>query len=308
MSRSDAVSRLEGALLGGAIGDACGGPAEARGATTLDGLPQRLRISDDTQLTLATCEAIVAARRVEPEAIAARFLAWFRSGRLRGLGSSTMKALLDLDAGAHWALAGARGERAAGNGAAMRVAPLAFVLDPHVPDHIQLLRDVCRITHHHDEAYVGALAIVAALRAACAGSGDDPLAVAARALPDSLVRDRIVALAACPSTSAIEDVAGRFGNSGYVVESVPLALWIARDAATLGILGVLERALRAGGDVDTIASLAGQVAGATLTRERLPDALLRRIDEIEAIAATVRAFADFVQGGSMGSPPHAKRQ
>ena len=80
---------------------------------------------------------------------------WFGDGKVTGLGSSTLKALRDLQAGAHWALSGARGEYAAGNGAAMRAAPLAFFLDPAVDADRTRLRDIARITHHHDEAYVG---------------------------------------------------------------------------------------------------------------------------------------------------------
>lgn len=41
-------------------------------------------------------------------------------------------------------------ERAAGTGAAMRIAPLAFLLDPLDPEQRVTLRDVCRITHHSD--------------------------------------------------------------------------------------------------------------------------------------------------------------
>lgn len=52
----------------------------------------------------------------------------------------------------------------AGNGAAMRIAPLAFHVDPALAQDRQVIRDVCRITHHNDEAYVGALAIVGAVR------------------------------------------------------------------------------------------------------------------------------------------------
>lgn len=283
--------RIEGAILGGAIGDACGCACEASGFRGLGALPSRMRISDDTQLTLATCEAIVDRRGVEPEAIAARFLAWFRSGRLRGLGASTLKALRDLDAGAHWALAGARGERAAGNGAAMRIAPLAFVLDPDDVEHRRTLRDVCRITHHHEEAYVGALAVATALRAACASPFDASLEHVAATLPDSRVRDRVRELAAVDAGADLEAVAARFGNSGYVVESVPLALFVARDAATLGFEGVLERALRVGGDVDTIASIAGQIAGAVLGRPESLGSLIDRIADGKCVVDTARAFA-----------------
>ena len=37
----------------------------------------------------------------------------------------------------------------------MRIAPLAFVLDAGDRSHRVIIRDVCRITHHNDEAYVG---------------------------------------------------------------------------------------------------------------------------------------------------------
>src|SRR5665213_3298616 len=86
-------------------------------------------LTDDTQLTLATCEAIVAHGRVDPECIAAEFAREFRAGMLTGLGASTYQALESLAAGGHWALVGRKGDQAAGNGAAMRIAPLAFCLD-----------------------------------------------------------------------------------------------------------------------------------------------------------------------------------
>ena len=101
-SASDELrDRIVGSIVGGAIGDALGGVKE-RGF---------LSVSDDTQLTLATCEAVVAAREVSPAAIARQFADEFSRGRFTGLGSSTLKALRDLQVGAHWALSGARGQR-----------------------------------------------------------------------------------------------------------------------------------------------------------------------------------------------------
>ena len=122
-----------------------------------------------------------------------------RRGRIRGIGSSTLKALRDLEAGAHWALAGAKGERAAGNGAAMRAAPLAFVLDPEDARDRATFRDACRITHHHDEAYAGALAVMLAIREVLREGTEDFVASVVEHLPDSAVRDEgeAVAIHAC---------------------------------------------------------------------------------------------------------------
>ena len=140
--------RVLGTILGGAIGDGWGRPFEGSVPRGQVGIPQEFLVTDDTQLTLATCQAVLEAGRIVPAVIARHFVIWFRDGRLRGLGASTLKALRDLDSGAHWALSGAKGERSAGNGAAMRVAPLAFLRDPDDEAPRRVLRDVCRITHH----------------------------------------------------------------------------------------------------------------------------------------------------------------
>src|SRR5215475_732430 len=161
--------RILGCILGGALGDAWGGPWEGTSGRVAFRIPSRSSVSDDTQLTLATCESIIENGGVQTGHLASHFAKWFVAGRITGIGASTLKAMRDLAAGVHWALAGSRGEYAAGNGAAMRIAPLAFLFDPDKPTERTLIRDVCRITHHNDEAYIGALAVVIAIRSILAG-------------------------------------------------------------------------------------------------------------------------------------------
>lgn len=150
----DRQDSILGCILGGTIGDAAASPFEGcppcpPGADLWqDG---EWQITDDTQLTLATCQALCQGR-VDPEAIAQSMLRWHRTRRLCRPGSSTLKALRDLAEGCPWSLAGRRGEYAAGNGAAIRIAPLAMALDPTTATATgrQTVRDVCRITHHHE--------------------------------------------------------------------------------------------------------------------------------------------------------------
>lgn len=285
------AERIAGTIVGGAIGDGWGGASEGRDPRGPVAPPRRLAASDDTQLTLATCEAVLEAGRVDPEAIAAAFLRWFRAGRLRGLGASTAAALRSLDAGAPWTLSGAVGERAAGNGAAMRVAPLAYGLDPFDERDRRLLRDVVSITHRHDEAYVGAWAVVVAVREAASGAPLERLLErVATALPDSAVRDRLRAVDACGRVTPAE-AAARFGSTGYVVDSVPIALLAARGAADRPFEAVVASAVAAGGDTDTIASIAGQVAGAALGLRAVPEDLRARLDDRADVEATAAAFA-----------------
>ena len=233
--------QILGCIVGGAIGDAIGGAGER----------SRLAISDDTQLTLATCEAMLVARPPTPEQVATTFVRWFLEGRLSGLGSSTLKALRDLSAGSHWALSGAVGERSAGNGAAMRAAPLAYALDPDDRGDRAVIRDICRITHRNDEAYIGALSVIRAIQADRPPSLSS-LAAIAMALPDSRVRDQLLSIAQMSEGAAIASVAERFGSSGFVAETVPLALFAACQMPTAGLEGIMAELVVVGGDMDTI--------------------------------------------------------
>ena len=278
---SSSVSRLELCLLGGLLGDAWGGAYEGQSAPFEPTFPRIAVLSDDTQLVMATCEALIeSGGRVEPEVIASRFREWFVSGRLTGLGSSTLKALRDLAAGGHWALSGARGEFAAGAGAAMRAAPLAFFLDPQRDQDRQTVRDVARITHHSDEAYAGALAMILAVRH-CSHADGVPanlLTLVAADLPDTAVRDRMLVLASASTEAAVQ-----LGVSGHVVDAVPLAI---RIASTPGVscAGAVRTAIACGGDTDTIAAMAAQIVGAAGIAP--PDELVDRVQD----AAQARAL------------------
>jgi len=255
-------------------------------------------ISDDSQLTLATCESIIQVGAVSPEHIAGRFLQWYRARRITGMGSSTLKALRDLDAGLHWALAGAKGEMSAGNGAAMRIAPLAFHLDPRLAQDRQIIRDVCRITHHNEEAYIGALVIVSAIRSLAFDDSASPAQLLENVLPylpDSRVRDRILELSALSDDRTVANVASRFGSSGYVVESVPLALYAARSIDRLPIDIVLRNAIQAGGDTDTVASMTGQIAGAWIAASQIPPKMIETLPNVRDIERITDAFAGTVE-------------
>lgn len=270
-----------------------GGPFEGQCGPVLYREPAKWSISDDSQLTVATCEAITNAGRVSPEHIADRFRQLFRARRITGAGASTLKALRDLDAGQHWALAGAKGERAAGNGAAMRIAPLAFCLAPEDATDRQLIRDVCRITHHNEEAYVGALALLAAIRSLAFGhsSPSDLLDAVLPILPDSRVRDRINELRSLNDAS-IADVAAKFGSSGYVADSVPLALFAARFIDRVQFDEILRMVIETGGDTDTNASMTGHMLGTWIGASQIPERFIHSLPNIDQVATNFANVLD----------------
>jgi len=288
--------RVAGCILGGAIGDAWGSgyenlPKQVDERTTFYLVPPPVRrprwqLTDDTQLTLLTLEALCQEPVLSPARLATCLVEAYTRGQLTGLGASTVHALRGLQVGGHWSQVGRGGEYGAGNGAAMRSAPFAFW--PQL-DRTQL-RDFCRLTHHHEEAYVGALALVLAIRAVLTGqwTGAESLfALLVPQLPDTRVRDRLLAIQALPGPPTIAEVA-RLGTSGYVVDSVPFALFCASQAPHLGVTPMLAAIMRAGGDTDTTASLAGQVVGTLRGPAQLPPALLRQLTQVPGYAEVLR--------------------
>jgi ADP-ribosylglycohydrolase len=267
---------------------------ESPPATSLD-TRSNWKISDDTLLTLATCKAIIHRQAPEPDAIAQGFTALYNSGALTGLGASTMKALIELSHGGHWALVGRKGAMSAGNGAAMRIAPVAFFINPSDESHRKTIRDICRITRHNDEAYAGALAVAISVRSAYDGvwsSGGGLLNLLLERLPDTSVRDRLSELSAMDPETPLAEVGERFGSSGYVVESVPLAILGASRLLTLGFRQVLDQLVMIGGDTDTIASMAGQIMGCVIGRSGIPADMALRTPCYDRITEVASQLAD----------------
>jgi ADP-ribosylglycohydrolase len=177
----------------------------------------------------------------------------------------------------------------------MRIAPLAFLLDPVHPDHRVIIRDVCRITHHSDEAHIGALAVLLAIHSVVAGSWSPQttfLALTRDNLPDSAVRDRIEQLA--HGQFPASQVAARFGASGHVVDAVPLALYCAQSIASNNLADVLAMTITCGRDTDTIASIAGQLAGTVVGAAGVTSDLVAAIHGADNVVAAAHQFADFV--------------
>jgi ADP-ribosyl-[dinitrogen reductase] hydrolase len=137
-----------------AIGDALGMPFEGMPARTIrdrygvvtefmagQGLSAG-QYTDDTKMMLCIAESIVERDQVAPEDIARRFVDWFDGGDLRGIGHTCLESILKLKRGIRWRESGRRGKWAAGNGTAMRIAPVGL-FDCH---DLERLKEDCWAT------------------------------------------------------------------------------------------------------------------------------------------------------------------
>jgi len=218
-------NKFEGCIIGGVIGDAWGSSYEFEsvvdysktyifGELPKETIEREWQITDDTQLTLATCEALCE-NSYTPEKLSKYFLDYYKANKLSGVGASTLKALRDLEVGIHWSLLGRTGEFSAGNGVAMRIAPFAFFSAISRED----IYNATKITHKNDEAYVGALAVFLTIQSIVAkkwNGVNDLFEIIVNQLPDTKVRDRFIEISKLPKSTTIETVS-KLGNNGYVV-------------------------------------------------------------------------------------------
>ncbi len=102
----------------------------------------------------------------------------------------------------------------------------------------------------------------------------------------------MIALTEIEKDLPLLEIASRFGCSGYVAESVPLALRGASRIRSRDFKTVLIELIACGGDTDTNASIAGQIAGALVGRGGLPEEMIARTPERVEIEAVAVRFAE----------------
>ena len=268
--------RIVGVVLGAAVGDALGAPFEfaPRGTFTArlpdrrpDGVGDMIgggafdwapgEFTDDTQMGLALAGSLLARGKYDPDDLWRRWQRWAHGSK--DVGSTTRHALLHRD----WrTVVHARPEATAANGALMRAFPLALAtraIDDATARAVTLHQAL--LTHAHPAAAWGAWLGVAMMRAGL--DGDDPL----RAVEEELVglarTDRQVAARFIemldPGWAPEEGDRAGLGN-GSVWGCLAQAVWALRRGGRYA--EVVARVVDLGKDTDTVACVAGAIAGA----------------------------------------------
>jgi len=308
-----------GCLLGTAVGDAIGLPAEglsARRAAKLFPSPVRQRllfgrgmVSDDTEHACLVAEALLSADgdALVFEQSLARGLRFWLLGLPAGVGFATLRSTLRLWCGfpPHKS-----GVFSAGNGPAMR-SPLLGVTfaddDDALREHVLYST---RLTHSDPLAFHGALAAaLAAAQHATSPNANELLTRLLRLAPEAntgpLPTLLQQAFASAKADQTVTDFAAaigcRHGISGYIGHTVPCVLqtWL-RYADNY--VGGIRELLAAGGDTDTTCAIFGGIVGARVGKAGIPQAWRNDICEWPKSLAWVERL-----GAALADPEQKSR-
>jgi ADP-ribosylglycohydrolase/O-acetyl-ADP-ribose deacetylase (regulator of RNase III) len=278
--------RVFGALLGGAVGDALGLPAERlprwfvrlryrSGPALRRGIVRLMRhagdISDDTQLSIAVARSILPTGEYCHDRFRDELRGWHAFRVAAGRATTAASRRL-------WRDPHARGATASeGNGACTRVAPLALAR-ARDPDERQLIHDVeqnARATHDSPVAVAAAVFTALLIKEALTSREG---ALANTNLFDSMV-ERLARRASFPTSTferartqpTLDARLRSGGTSGHAIETVTAALLVIREHPT-DFAAAMRAVFFAGGDVDSIGAIVGSVLGANLGDEAIPEA------------------------------------
>jgi ADP-ribosyl-[dinitrogen reductase] hydrolase len=277
----DFRDRALASLLGFAIGDALGATVEfmTRGEIAaaygvhrhiVGGGWLKLKpgaVTDDTQMALALGRSLARRQGFDARDVCEEFAAWLKSGP-PDVGNTCRRGIRRYIA--NGTTAGDFSEGDAGNGAAMRVAPVALATLGRPEAAFAWTLGQCRITHHHPLSDAASLALVRMVQALIAGAGPAGGRSAAEAL-----------IAAEPRF-AFAPYRGL--SSAFIVDTMQTVLH--GYFTTASFADCLVETVNQGGDADTAGALAGMLAGATYGLAAIPGEWLARLDP--AIAADIR--------------------
>jgi len=291
------IDRARGALLGTFVGDALGMPLE--GAVPAE-IPERVEMldarlgrgtyTDDTQMAIALAESLLERGEVDAVALGRAFADAYDPRR--GYGSGTTEVLRLVRSGVHpheAARAAFGGAGSQGNGAAMRIAPVAVRYTHDRTTLMSAARASALVTHAHplavDAAVVQATAIAAAL------NDEPPLAAGLAVVGTAEMQQRLTTAARLleirPSPT---ELAATLGNRPTGHESVPTAIYAAAAHDSVEI--ALTFAVRCGGDTDTIAAMTGAIAVASAGASAIPARWLEALEDGPKGRRHVESLAD----------------
>lgn len=283
-------------IMGLTVADALGVPVEFKSRRTLESDPVTSMQaygtynqpagtwSDDTSMTLGLVDSL--AKGLNYGDIMKNFSEWLYEaeytphGEVFDVGIGTNKALDRFKAGVPALECGGALERDNGNGSLMRILPIYYYLKSIYgngflknEESFEIIHNVSALTHAHKRSQI-ACGIYISIASELANTTDLDKAVKDGIyLATSYYQKRNEFVEELNKYNRLEDIADlpieEIKSSGYVVDTLEAAVWCL--LTTKSYQECVLKAVNLGEDTDTVAAVAGGLAGIYYGYESIPD-------------------------------------
>ena len=287
------IDRQKACLLGLALGDAVGCTVEFRQRGDFEPVNdmtgggkfklEKGQWTDDTSMALCLANSLIECRGFNASDQMDRYIKWFDEGYMSckskgfGIGKQTARAIgRYIKSGDPYS--GLAAPNQAGNGALMRIAPIAiyYVNDTHKAIHFGIQSTIT--THGASEAREASALFVEMLVKAIKGKSKQEIL-------ETVISSESEGIQSICNQDYILKSADDIHSSGYVIHTLEAALWAFyhSDSFEEAILKVVNL----GDDADTCAAVCGQISGAFYGYDGLPKHWLKHLwmrNDIERMA------------------------
>ncbi|TGN27761.1 ADP-ribosylglycohydrolase family protein [Empedobacter tilapiae] len=304
-------------LIGSAVGDALGVPVEFKSRQYLQQNPVTDMMgygtynmppgtfSDDSSMMFCLAESLCNGYDVND--IAEKFQMWMHEGywtadgEVFDVGISTRKAINRLRVVKNPTEAGSTAESDNGNGSLMRILPLAiFTKDLSIDERCEIVKEVSSITHAHNRSVLACIYYIEfALNVLDSENLEEAYLNTNFWLKlfleeNEIYKNEFQYFERILNGKLIDLKEDEIKSTGYVIDSLEASIWCLLN--TNSYKDCVLKAVNLGHDTDTIACIAGGIAGIYYDIETIPTnwiEKLARVDDILHLAEQLEEKYEF---------------
>ena len=234
--------------------------------------------SDDSSMMIATMDSIASKGSIDYTDLMEKFSEWISYSKYTAIdevfdiGRTTLKAIVKFQDGMDPLECGLDGENYNGNGALMRMLPIAFYAyfrELGESDVIDLASNTSSLTHRHEVSRLGCYIFVRYVMFLLDGFDKIKSYELIKKLDYSFVSfDTYDKYKRILKDNIMGKPLEEISSSGYIVDTLETVLWCIGNTSNFSkaIIG----SINLGGDTDTIGALTGGVAGIIYGFEEIP--------------------------------------
>jgi len=299
------MKKIKSMLLGFAVADALGVPVEFKSRESLKKNPvvdmqgfgtynqPAGTWSDDTSMTLATMESISRLKKIDYADIMQNFSLWLERGKFTPFGKvfdcgmTCRRAIFNFSTKIFGKTkspleCGIADENSNGNGSLMRILPVIFYLykiygENFSVEAMKIIHEISSLTHAHKRSQIGCgIYSLIAVEVLSGKNLQESIAIGLEKSKNFYADEPEIKNYSRLFQKNFKNLPeDEIKSSGYVVDTLEAALWCLLN--TDSYKNLVLKAVNLGGDTDTIAAVAGGLAGIFYGVENIPQEWLETL-------------------------------